>query len=538
MNKIKIKTSYIKDNNLPVLIILLTYLSVKLFYINTMLRWDGAYFYCLLIQSINNFDFTLNNFFNYFNWNGHPSMGYALIMSLGQFIDLGNHTILNIQNLLLALLAIFSFYKILVYLYQDNNRTEILLMTSLFAFNPLFFGVSLTLSLDFPLIIFWTAAIYALLYNRMIFFTLFGTLLVFSKETGAFLYFVFLISIFFVNLFYRHEQIFEKKIKGLLLYLIIPAVVFACYLVYSGGQLWKGGSLNWSSNSFHAFGFNLSVLTTRLSELFILNFNWILTLIILISLINIFFSPINYLKYQNESRNNIYRLLFLVFIAYIIFNLFYITWNHPRYVILSVFFLLIFSHYALLNIFKKERTRILILACMLVLSLIQTFKTVDPLSKKVFNTLSIGEHQMLSIGSADELVYNAEYVVIDTLLNKLNKEININDNSNIILSDVNDGGWMAHFNGAYPHTTIYINKSNLTRTFKKENAFQPKTYTVWEINQDHKPVNAYYIEMWYGNGPDELKHLQQYYSITEIRKIDHHGYYFKLYKLEQLHGDS
>lgn len=537
----------------PVIIILFIYFFIRLFYLDVMLRWDGAYYFCLLIKSVEKFDFTINNFFKNFNWNGHPSMGYALIISLGQFVDLGNHCLLNIQNLILSLLTIFAFYKILDRLYGSNKK-EILLLTALLAFNPLFFGVSLTFSLDFPLIVFWVLTIFAFLYKRMISLALFGTILVFSKETGALLYLTFLISLFLLcllkhirfnldqknneNNFLSNFACCVKKTlksKGSLSCLMIPAVLFFLYLIYSKGQLWNGGLLSWNSSEFHNFGFNLKIILTRFAEIFILNFSWLQSFLMAAFLIKSSFRPARGKSFGAGKNRNLLIVLLIAFIVFAAVNFFYITWNHPRYILVSVFFLLIFSYYALLNVVGNKIARVVILVSMLILSVTQTFRTVDPLSKKIFNTLNFGNHQVLNIGPGDELVYNSEYINIERLLNKLNKKININEESKIILSDLNDNGWMAHFNGSEPHTYINIDKTSLKRTFKKENAFYPTAYPVWSINLQNIPAEPYYVFMsWFGNESAELEHLQNFYTITETGTINHHGYFFKLYKLKEL----
>ncbi|MFA4886185.1 MAG: hypothetical protein WC601_10495, partial [Desulfotomaculaceae bacterium] len=107
-----------------------------------------------------------------------------------------------------------------------------------------------------------------------------------------------------------------------------------------------------------------------------------------------------------------------------------------------------------------------------------------------------------------------------------------NEDSKIILSR---DDWVTHFNGVEPHTAIYIDKSTLKRTFKTESTFQPKVYSVRDITEQNKPAEAYYLFVsWYGDEKAELIYIQKYYRIVETRVIDHHGYFFKLYKLEQL----
>jgi len=533
-------SSFIIDNSI-ILLILSIYIAVKIYYLDVMLRWDGAYYFCQLLDGIKNFKFDLTSFLNSFNINGHPSMGYLFFMSFGQFIDFGNHQLLNAQNLILSALAVFSFYKILLKLYPDK-KTENCLLAAILAFNPLFFGVSLTFNLDFPLIVFWLLSVCALLYNRFILFSFFATILVFSKENGALTYFSF---IFYLLILFLIKTIKGRKnnqeinlctetilqLKGKLWFLITPAILFLSYLLYRKGQLWNGGSIYWNNTGLHNFGLNWKVLLTNSSQIFILNFSWVMSLIIIAFLLKSFFCR---RKYSFAGKELIESFLF-TFIINILFTLLYITWSNPRYVLMPLFFLIFFSCFALLNISGKRSVRVFILSFILAISVLQTFKTCDPLSRLVFTTFNFGKHQMLNIGPGDGMVYNSEFTIIDKLINKTNQEIKISDSTNIILSDLNDNGWIAHFNGVSPFTNIYIDKVTLKRTFKKTNTFQPKVYDIWEINQDNRPADAYYLFMsWHGNVTAELKYLSNYYKISEKRVIDSNGYCFRIYKLRNL----
>ncbi len=520
----------------PVFVLLVIYIIVKLFYLDTMQRWDGAWYFCRLLESVKGFDFTLGNFINNFNWFGHPSMGFGFLMSLGQFIDPGNHYILNIQYLILAVLAVFSFYKILAYLY-GNNKTEILLLTALFAFNPLFFGVSLSFNSDFPLVVFWLAFMYALLYERFILASFCCMLLVFSKETGALIYFTFLFSLLLIfvarKVFFNAQRplCIPRKINVTsVACLVLPLLTFIIFFLYRQGQLWGGGSLGWDSNGFHVFGLNWASFKTTCLQIFVLDFSWIMCFIILLYLGKTILFTRKKPPSLNENQKDLLMIHLFIFTVFLTFNLLYITFNHPRYVLLAVVFLLLFAYHALTGLAKSKALRIVILSLMLVLFTAQTFRTVDPLSKLAFGTTFFGEHEVLAINPADGMVYNAEYTVIDKLLDKFIQETKINTNSQIILSD---NGWNAHFNGAGRHTTISINKENLKRTFKTANTFQPQTFSVADISSENKPQKPIYLSLsWFGDEAAELAHLQKYYRVLKANIIEHKGYFFKAYYLE------
>jgi len=422
---------------LPVVVII--YILTKLFFLDATPRWDGAWYFNLLINAVQNFDFSPGGFLNHFNWLGHPSMGYAMVMSLGQFIDPGNHYLMNGQNLILSVLAIVLFYKIVTFLFDNgSHHVEMVLLTSLFAFNPLFFGVSLGFGTDFPVLVFWTACICALFYKRPVMLVFFGTLLVFSKETGALLYFMLLAALFLIHLVSlknNRPKIGARTTAASLGCLLAPAVLFIIYLVVSRGELWVGGSTQWDSSGFNTFGFNATVFGTRLFEIFGLNFSWLQTGLILSLLIKTGFTSNrdNIIPRIVNSRNYLISLG-LVFAGFVIFNLFYITYIHPRYILIAVFFLPVFCYYALAHLVHKKNVRIALLSGMVFLSSLQVFITIDPLSKLVFPPFQFGRHQILTIGDefnshADGMIYNSQYANIDQLLNKMNREMNIGEQS-------------------------------------------------------------------------------------------------------------
>jgi len=515
----------------PVLIIIVIYTVIKISFIHCMLRWDGAFYFSQLLNSVQYFDLIWDGFIKNFNWFGHPSMGYAFLMSIGQFIDWGNHSILNLQNLMLSLLSIASFYKILTYFYKDNI-IENTIFTALFAFNPLFFAVSLTFSIDFPLLDFWTASIYALLYKRMILFVFFATILVFSKEPGMLLYLLFVIAYLCTS---NNEP--EGRTHGYatkqIFCLSLPLLFFAVYLFSTGGLLWGAGSVKWNGAEFNAFGFNYWVMKERLGQMFILNFSWIQTLLIFLFIVKQFFwqAKVSWPAISSSTeRQSMLKSFIIVYLGFVIFNLLYITHTNPRYVLPSLFFMLIFCYHALINTFQHKKSRIAILSILVILSFMQTFKTIDPLSKAFFGTTTIGQQQLLDIGPGDGLTYNAEYLVIDKLLDKLNMSINITEDTKIILSEVD---WFTHFNGAGQYTSVYIDRDTLKRTFKTENAFQPETFCVWDINEKNKPESAYYVYMfWVGDKDTELNYLKKYYEIKQTKIVEHHGYYFEIYSMK------
>ncbi len=545
-------------NHYSIYLLLIVIFCVQSFFLDTMPVWDAyQYFNSLAVASFSlmtlpDVSFLPVRVLANFNFFGHPTMGYALIMSIPQLFDLSNELLVNLTNILLSLLSIFCFFKILQFFFRDT--LELILFTALYAFDPLFFGSTVFLNSDFPLLIFMTTALCSLLYNQKTFFFLSCILLLFSKEPGILLYFGMALGIALYSAVYllqrlvRKETIEPHKIlpfnatdkKGL------PGFIFKSLCIFLPGVLMLiyllAGSSTWVLNTnaptdWNTFGFSRDIIKTRLFQIFGLNFHWIVSGVILI----LFFIKG---KLQDWSIEKLWFTIIvaLIFLFFVGFNVSYITHLLPRYVIEAGFFLLFALALLIMRASINRYFRIGILSLILILFIIQTFRTVDPVSKAFYGTYTMNSHELLKINDYPEApegwIYNTEWTVKGKLYNKMNREIGINANTILITR-----GSIANFffcdNNFYGSSKAsYIDAKSLRKTMRSENAFQYNLLPLEQLSKANAPTEAFYVyRPWNYVTPDETRELdiiRKYYQITWSKEINYQGYTLNVHKLNRI----
>ena len=564
-------------------ILLLSYFIIRCNYLDTVPRWDAASYWGALMQAVNS---TLHlpgisalprTILDTYNAFGHPSMGYYSILVLGQLTDFPNLFMLNMTNILLAMLSIFSVYKIFRwFLPQKAYHTEVLIATAAYAFEPLFFGCSIYLNTDFPVLVFFTTSIACLLYGKYFWLCISSLFMIFSKEPGI-MFWAFLMGgaglyslWILVNNWKKGRtfilgdllppykktdkapNIYVSLIK--LLSLFIPGVAFLAFTIAQKGAMWVGGTgLKWDSNGMNCFGLNPRLFANRAGEIFVLNFHWIPTLIILYAL---FVGLGRYFERKENSINNlpddstplastilsnerIWGILPIIttFIIFVAFNLTYITYIIPRYVIQGGFFLLIFTLLSLPFAVHSQKIRVGILSFIFVLFFAQTFRTIDPLSKLAFGTAPFGEHEILQIDSPGEavgngFVYNSEFTAVDKLFNLMQKAMPMTPETIIIAW--NADAWYPWFSMG----GVFVDPETLDRTVDWRNTFAYNVINIPDVHHGNAPANAYYVYMpWlsvFSNEQAELAQLRAIYNISEPTEVGFQGYNLRFYKLVKI----
>ncbi|MEW5755537.1 MAG: hypothetical protein AB1810_04480 [Pseudomonadota bacterium] len=528
--------SLLQKRRYGVVLLLAVYLVIRCFYLDAVPRWDAASYWGALMQAVHSTK-TLQHASDFpamvlKEWNayGHPSMGYYSILVLGQLIDFPNQFILNFTNILLAMFSILCVYKILLWFFPDRKHyPEVLLVTAAYAFEPLFFGCSIYLNTDFPVLVFFTAALASLLYGHYGFFAIASIFMVFSKDPGI-IYWASLVGglglyvLWFLvkelrngrfppigewgppSHYHNGQPLKLWPVMYRVFCLMLPAIAFIWFSVAREGVMWENDTgLKWDSNGWNCFGFNKRVMANRAGEIFVLDFHWIplaVALVVFLIWIGRYIERKNNIPIENsveprgiagnskvqvidknmvdpsiedtntteisvhnsnhvaghksfgetdsqeinrnkkpptEVENRWWGMLpiFFAFATFLAFNMTYITFIIPRYVVLSGFFLLMCAIFAMHFGIHSQRVRISIMSVILVLFIAQTFRTVDPLSKLAFGTAPFNDHEILQIDSPGEavgngFVYNAEFSAVDKLFNMMAKAIPLRPDTQII----------------------------------------------------------------------------------------------------------
>lgn len=591
-------------------VLLLAYFAFQCCYLDTVPRWDAATYWGGLVDAVNathamkNWRELPGIIMQTYNVFGHPAMGYISLLVLGQLIDYPNLLILNLTNALLATFSVFCVYKIFRWFLPSRSHfIETLLATAIFALNPLFFATSIFLNTDFPVLVFFTAALGCLLYGRYGWFTVFSLFMIFSKETGM-MYWLSLLG--GVGLYSALTMVRELRAKrwpklGELLpvtnnnqkltlsvslfraaCLILPGIAFKLYSTAQKAGVWaETNVLKFDSNGWNCFGFNKKIMVNRAGEIFILNFHWVAGLVIVAALLigigrviekrRLALSAVpsdlgEVTNTHNIIENNHYKInttenvsekhnlhfaqdnlinnrwwgilpVLMSFLAFLTFNLSYITYIIPRYVVHGAFFLAIFVLLSLPLATDSKKIRTSILSIIFLLFTLQTFWTIDPLSKLFFGSTSFGKHEILQIDSKGEaqgngFVYSAAFAAEDKLFNLMHKAMPIKADTAIITWNA-DPGYAWNTMGS-----IYIHSTSLARTIDWRNSFRYNIIDIHGLKYPTAPLTVFYVYMpWlaqFSNEAEELALLQKFYTISEATEVQYHGYSLRFYRLTRL----
>lgn len=478
-------------------VIIAIYSASHLYFVKYSQFWDSEWYWQLLLSGVSNViehkgslyglvELILTNF----NFLGHPSMGYVLVLSIGQFFDLGNVVMVNATNILLGIVSIVSFYY-LVKLIFPKERIGIVLMTGLFAFNPLFYATSISLNLDYSVLVFGLISTTLILYKKYKLFLVFSLFLIFSKETGMIVY----CSICFGYFLLYKEYFLKNKY-----FIVTPVVIFFFYLYLNDWSLWNPNALSnagntmtfkLQNNEIFAFGYNSENIKVRLFQIFIMNFKWLLTPFILIGLV----------KYNSKN----YMFFMLILIPFLFFNLIYTAMPFARYVVLSEFIILILFYSSINHLIKNKLVINTYIGLVLLLMLVQTFRSIDPSPILFYGRNFVGKNISSPVfGYRDGRVFNSEFYFIENLSIRL-KEIGMQRNKDFILN----------YDAQYFFKSIDI------------------VGTVEEIDKvDSSLKELIYVHVpWFGDRNKNLDVLSRLFSISQGEVIDSNGYSIEVFDL-------
>lgn len=485
-----------------------------------------------------------------FNFAEHVSFAWTLPTSLPQYFGFGNMPVLHFTIAFFTVLSMVAFYGILKHLFSGNKHNiEVNLLTFLYAFYPPFVANALQYSPDYGVLVFYTIFLYFLITKHKKLTILSGTALVFTKETGIVFYAISVFISFLFSLEWRKlnlGKVFRKMWNyaffsfPVLIYLLFLMVrVFILrqeplpwYLTDSGGNLQMPLFPHSVVQKIPASYFIL---------IFIANFNWILTYFLILGIILSVFKIVR--KRRGDSYKEDIKYLNIIFLYTIFFvmtlvMISYKTFSNPRYFLPLYPFLIILFYFGIHVFIQKRIIRNFLLLSIISLFFISCFKTIDPISQKIYGTFRFGNHDILDMTSItgeccgygrDQLVYNLEYTHLHYLLNDLLQSIRP------LKKDA-----FAYNLRAGPFLFPVWDKSGFSRTVSHKNI--DAVYIInWYSYLYNKPKIIYYIEM---PNTDNANYLRWYetrmyspslklrYTLVKEMNFDDDGYSLKVYKLK------
>lgn len=500
--------------------------------------WDGRVYFDELALAI-------EQPFNFFNFNivRHPTMLYMLLIALPQYIDLGNPYLLHGVNLILGILAIYSFHRIIARVFSsDEIFIERSLLTLIFSTYPLFTATSLNLNPDYGVLAFLLLFISVLLERKKIHTLIVGFFLVFSKETGVLLYTAtaFLYFYFFVG---QSKRSLCEKLRFFIKWgtiMGLPLYTYIIYLIFNfhsntESVLWQdsGNDFNALINTFTSFSLFNRTFLGYLSGIFIVNFNWIFSLFLLALIASNFFRIVfglnKSLPLQTEPLLFIFLNYLFVIALYLLTR--YLTFVNLRYLLPLFPFLIIVFYYSLLYFVRRSFVRSLVLIITFILLLVSNFKTIDPISKMLYGTFKFGNHSLLNMTKftgeccgygRDQIVYNLEYVNLHRVQNEIYRYFKP-DSSTVLVSNPSSD-W---------HLIGLLDNDTFERTIRHRNVKNIKYSDPVKIKMlEVKPEVIFYINYPNFDNISDLMLLSTIYSKVDVLQFGKNDYFVDVYKMK------
>ena len=293
----------------------------------------------------------------------------------------------------------------------------------------------------------------------------------------------------------------------------------------------------------NAFGIYPAYIAHRLAQIFLLNFMWIPTLIVITSIV---FSVVTHADGWKKIHNVGGMIGALV--MFVLFSGLYITAALTRYTIFSTVILWLIALLLLNYIWRPVISNIKIIgACIVMIFLltVQNFAYIDPLSNVVFDRLDSGKGSILSTDMntayyGDSLVNSYRYSYLDKLLDKMLADADYNEKKQIVLWSSSDDQSFISSAYAFP---VGWNKDKQERVLMDAKAISGQTEIV-PLNmvplqniQAGEPLGGeailYFLPYYERDEEAYLSSLRGYYRISDRKEVSNWGGTLSYYILSQ-----
>lgn len=393
---------------------------------------EAGYYECIRKLSCT-FDYTFANIQDFLMWS-HISLSYALLSLLVECIFPLTTVGVHLMQITISVVSIWYFYKLLKKIYATNGQGAILIATTIYGFSPFILGTVGLINLDTFSICFFVFILYHYVSNNKVWELLSIVGFLFLKEPNA-MYFLFMcLGILAAELVTKEAEIQGFLIRiGNVLKGYIPEVVLCVFWLVSFLGM---GSSGWAMNAYeeessvHRLGFTLDNFWGKTAQIFVLNFNWVIVLLIIVSFVC-------FMKKRKKMSILVkkIRIIYLATLCGVLFlNYVYIDYLTPRYIALGnelVIFLFIDVAFGYLN----RKTFVSFSAVVAVLLSVQSFVSIDPLTSfLVYGVKPTKPYEgVMGYSFSNAYAYNREYSYYNKALERALKEVNYSGNEPIVM---------------------------------------------------------------------------------------------------------
>lgn len=353
-------------------------------------KWDASLYY-QACQNINLFSLSSTAIY------GHTAQTFGVLMKLFSTIFGSVTYAAYFLNLSIYCCSVFAFYGFLKHVFAEKSKILYIVLTCIYACNPLMLGMVCYLNLDFLCQSLFMIVIYFMIKKEWIYFSVASILFCFTKEPAIVIYAFLCMGIVVSD--YLEKRNKEKNIALKLLcngkywFMLLCGLIWL--IIYKILGPWSAGN--------GGTEINYSYVIEKLKVLYILNFNWLLLgmSILFLGIIII----------RNKSGFKWVIPIVFAQVGFTVFSCIFKTVNHPRYSDSSIVTLCILGCSFLMMI-PKKKIQLLLSSILVCLMAVSVFRTIDPVSKKVFTQIDIGETNMITTNTSgkigDAAIYNRQ----------------------------------------------------------------------------------------------------------------------------------
>ncbi|HJC25626.1 MAG TPA: hypothetical protein H9761_18345 [Candidatus Eisenbergiella merdavium] len=187
-----------KERKYLMALLLISFL-LRVWMIGTIQRWDAGEYYYRLGTACKNFTFTWDSFWESFRLANHTSLGFSLVMAIGEFLNPRGVTGVQIINLILTLAAICCMYGLFKNYWLKLTDLKAAYFTLLVSVTPVFLGTFSYVNVDYVMAVFFIYLLYSEYRENYILMTFWAVMMTQTKEPGMVVAF----GYFAVRMLYR-----------------------------------------------------------------------------------------------------------------------------------------------------------------------------------------------------------------------------------------------------------------------------------------------------------------------------------------------
>jgi hypothetical protein len=464
---------------------------------------------------------------------GHQSQLYMGLLALTQVALPGKIAAVVAMNLALALAALASFVVVLRKLIPGEEFwVERALIASIVAVHPLIAATLIQLNADFGVYVFFAMTLAALVSRRYWLAAAAGMMLCFSKETGALIYGVAL----GLHLLFRAIEMpgrWMDRAKSLAREAApacLPLALFAGFIAWWGATqhsyaVWNQGIQEHPLTGIRWFDFDDVILRSYAAIIFVLGFAWIPTAVIAA---DVAMGAARALKRLHDRPLPGLDVKLVAYLTALTATLVYLltvyrTWSFPRYFVVLAPLLILAAYVSLVRLGASIRIRRAALAAFALVLFSANHASWDPISRRLFGTLSLGESSAYDVSGiahdfrvtdADHLCYNLQFTGFHWALNAMYATMQPTVATTIVFPRFNRWGLWAPLD-ARTFERVTDRAGTITPDYADE--------VLIAARRDQKPRELWLVEQPNDGDTVAVGKLHQFYSDSGSARYTSHG---------------